>query len=62
MFEITQMQLFILTMIGLEKDIELIVNSGANVDIPDKKLSRTSLHYAADIGETITLQSFFCKQ
>lgn len=48
----SQMQLFF-GAIGMEKDIELIARSGANVDILSKALQRTPLHFATGSGETI---------
>lgn len=51
------MQLFS-AVIGLEKDIEAIVCSGANVDILDNGHRKTPLHYAAESGESIALKTF----
>lgn len=34
----------------MEKDIELIIDSGTYVDVVDKKQEKTPLHYAAGNG------------
>lgn len=49
------MQLFS-AVIGSENDVESIIRSGANVDILDKELRKTPLHYAAKSGETIVFK------
>lgn len=38
-------------MIGMEKEIELIIDSGTNVDIADKNEGKTPLHFAAANGK-----------
>lgn len=35
----------------MEKDVELIIDSGANVDVVDKNQGKTPLHYAAANGK-----------
>lgn len=41
----------------MEKDVELIIDSGADVDTADKNQEKTPLHYAAASGERNTWES-----
>lgn len=36
----------------MEKEIEVIASSGVNINLKDKKIGRTALHYAAANGKT----------
>lgn len=43
-------QFFVAAVIGNVKDVEMIINSGVNVNMVDKEMKRTPLHYAAAKG------------
>lgn len=39
-----------------EKDVSMIIDSGVNVNVLDKNLKWTPLHYAADTGKIVLLK------